>query len=461
MSEKLRFGEILVRAGVLDRDKLEQISTGLAESEDLGEHLVQQGLIDESRMLQTVGQALNLPTVVLTELNPDERALKLLPQALCEQYRVFPVELEQTSGAEHLHVAMANPADIRGIKQITRKARRRIRPLVASARDISEAIAVHYAGAVRHRADGSAQESPVDMFDFSVTDLSSIEIPGGSLDLGGRPPTPTPQPTAGKMDALASLDNLAAYAPTPGPSRTPSLPPRALSQSRPPARRSAPLSGPPSNPPIGRRAVDFGSLPPGNSVEMRDAVYDLGSMEALSALGSEPERLAALDRVSNPPRSVSQPSDAATRSAPSRALRPSPQPPRLPPTSMPPRPSETEATPRTAEAGFGMIRRKKRRNERALKISQAPAQSEPGILDRIDNESLRSGDRVIARYLDRFQKAPNQPGANELLAALERALRKAGSPTAQLVLVLVRQLVQQGLIDAEALVDDLLGSNDS
>ncbi|MGK0358016.1 MAG: type IV pilus assembly protein PilB, partial [Bradymonadia bacterium] len=183
MSEKLRFGEILVRAGVLERAQLEQIGASLAESADLGEHLVRQGLIDESRMLQAVGQALNLPTVVLTELNPDERALKLLPQALCEQYRVFPVELEQTGGAEHLHVAMANPADIRGIKQITRKARRRIRPLVASARDISEAIAVHYAGATRHRTDGSVQDSPVDMFDFSVTDLSSIDAsdPGPAL----------------------------------------------------------------------------------------------------------------------------------------------------------------------------------------------------------------------------------------------------------------------------------------
>ena len=204
--------------------------------------------------------------------------------------------------------------------------------------------------------------------------------------------------------------------------------------------------------------MDFGSLPPGNSGEIQDGVFDLGSMEALSALGSEPERLASLDRVSLPPqRAASSPLESGSmRSLPPRAVHTSPQPPRLPPTSMPPRPGDTGPAAHPGEAGFGMIRRKKRRNERALQISQAPAQSEPGVLDRIDNESLRSGDRVIARYLDRFQKAPNRPGADELLAALERALRKAGSPTAQLVLILVRQLVQQGVVDAEALIDDLL-----
>lgn len=456
MSEKLRFGEILVRAGVLDRAQLAQASAGLEASEDLGEHLVRQGLIDESRMLQAVGQALNLPTVVLTDLNPDERALKLLPQALCEEHRVFPVELEQTGGASHLHVAMANPADIRGIKQITRKARRRIRPLVASARDISEAIAVHYAGAVRHRADGSVQESPVDMFDFSVTDLSSIETPGDMLDLSPRS-APAGQ-TASKREAMASLDSLAAYAQTSGHAKTPSLPPRSPSQSHPPARRPPAPVG--SSPPA-RRSVDFGSLPPGNSVEMNDAVFDLGSMETISALGSEPERLASLDRAPRSRPGSKPVVDASGISLAPRSIHTSPQPPRLPPTSMPPRPGDADAAARTAEAGFGMIRRKKRRNERALQISQAPAQSEPGLLDRIDNESLRSGDRVIARYLDRFQKAPNQPSAGELLAALERALRKTGSPTAQLVLVLVRQLVQQGLIDAETLVDELLASGDS
>ncbi|MGK0362754.1 MAG: hypothetical protein ACI9U2_005075, partial [Bradymonadia bacterium] len=340
-------------------------------------------------------------------------------------------------------------------------------PLVASARDISEAIAVHYAGATRHRTDGSVQDSPVDMFDFSVTDLSSIDAsdPGPALGLAPHvatraPHLASPNAAAGRRDALASLDSLAAFAPSsaPPPSRIPSLPPGAPSQSRPPPRRSSPPLSPSSN---GPRALDFGSLRPGDSVELGDDVFDLGSMVSIAALTSEPERLATLERTSAPPRAAAAIDPGAPRNLPARPIQSSQQPPRLPPTSMPPRPSEAEPTPRGGDAGFGMIRRKKRRSERALQISQAPAHAEPGVLDRIDNESLRSGDRVIARYLDRFQKAPNRPGADELLAALERALRKAGSPTAQLVLVLVRQLVQQGLIDAETLVSDLLGPDDS
>lgn len=412
MSDRLRFGEILVRAGAIDRDRLEAIGARLAPDADLGAELVRHGVIDEARLLQTVGQALNLPTVQLGELNPDERALKLLPQALCETHHVFPVELERSRAGEHLHLAMANPTDIRAIKQITRQARRRIRPLVASARDIGNAIAVHYGGAApskSHQGQGESRgaDSPVDMFDFSVTDLSSIEIPGSaSLEES--------------LNALhgpsASIESVPTLRSNPA---MPAIPRDAFGSSA-----TDPASMPPS--PGTHDVIDRSALDPG-------AVEPAGGL----AMASEAARLAAL------------------RESPSRRP-PSPGPPRLPPTSMPPRPSGPQPT---RESGFGMIRRKKRRNERVQQISQTPsAQSEPGLLDNLDSESLRGGDRVMAKYLERYQRTPDRPGGDAFLAALDRALRKSGSPTAQLLLVLVRQLVQQGIIDADALIEDLLRS---
>ena len=66
LSDKIRFGEILVRAGVLERSLLENLvrerdATGM----DLGELLVARGIIDEATMLQTIGKSLNRPVVGL------------------------------------------------------------------------------------------------------------------------------------------------------------------------------------------------------------------------------------------------------------------------------------------------------------------------------------------------------------------------------------------------------------
>ena len=141
MSDKLRFGEILVRAGVIKRELVEKAAHHWRSSDrNLGELLVQHKLIDETVMLQALGRALNLPCVSLDSIEPDERALSLLTATVCMKYLVFPIEVERTRAGDHLHLAMANPADIDAIRTLTRIARHRIRPMVTSAREIRIAI---------------------------------------------------------------------------------------------------------------------------------------------------------------------------------------------------------------------------------------------------------------------------------------------------------------------------------
>lgn len=465
MSDKLRFGEILVRAGVVERQKLDLVTAGLSDADDLGEALVRRGMVNESRMLQAVGQALNLPTVQLTDLNADDRALKLLPQEICENHLVFPVELERTRAGEHLHVAMANPSDIRAIKQITRKARRRIRPLVASARDIREAIAVHYGGATPERGTSSGvRESPVDMFDFNVTDLSSMEeVPAETI---AQAPPKSPARGAGVMRPKVSSAPAPSAASSAPPADNPflsfdSMPSLNLSE-----RRSLPDPKP---------SADLHSLPPAaRSPEppvrapAADPPVDLSALSAnpvdLSALSAEPVDLSALHADVAPLETLSTEEGLLSAlSAPPAAMPRTPEPAvlpppgaqrRVPPTSMPPRPSSDPPTSRSGGDGFGMIRRKRRRASQA----PAPRPVDSALLERLDSDTLRSGDRVVARYVDRYQRAATRPSTDEFLSVLERALKKANSPTAQLVLLLIRQLSAQGLIDADAILDELLGS---
>ncbi len=62
MSDKLRFGEMLVRAGVLGQEDLDRVLREVeSEDTDLGEVLVARGLVPEQVMLQTLSKSLNRP----------------------------------------------------------------------------------------------------------------------------------------------------------------------------------------------------------------------------------------------------------------------------------------------------------------------------------------------------------------------------------------------------------------
>ncbi|MBU0550492.1 hypothetical protein KKF91_18180 [Myxococcota bacterium] len=277
MSDKLRFGEILVRAGILDRVVLDRI---LAEIEDgpadLGEVLISKGLIDELTMLKAISMALNLPSVSLAHIQPDQRGIDLLPRQLCEIHCVFPVELERSHLGEHLHLAMANPADAHAIKQTTRQIRIRIRPLVASAREIRAAIKRWY------RAGGEASVGP--------NSSAPRENPSASMEASLR---------SGGLESNAIFDfnlqdlSLAAEEPKPPPPR-PSL--------RPVSARPANL-GRPHAPPRPRgadllealEAAAPDSLVSTGDLEIPPLFQDLGEIKGgrratLSGLEGKPSR---------------------------------------------------------------------------------------------------------------------------------------------------------------------------
>ena len=199
MSDKLRFGEILVRAGVLDRSQLESVLREQgAMGGDLGELLVARGCLEESAMLQAVAKALNRPVVSLESVQPDPRTLSLLTRELCVEHVLFPIEVERSKTGDHLHVAMANPLDVRAIKVVMQHARLRIQPLVCSAREIKASIGRFYGGPVASAAPSApppmqtnpAMRAPAGM----GVAPSSPRMPAMSAPMGASLRTSQPMP---------------------------------------------------------------------------------------------------------------------------------------------------------------------------------------------------------------------------------------------------------------------------
>ena len=446
MSDRLRYGEILVRAGVLSRKALNAVIADThLDTFDLGEVLVSQGLIREDVMLKTISKALNVPLIDLERLDADQRALGLVPRAVCVEHFVLPVEIESNRSGEHLHLAMANPSDVRAIKQVTRQARLRIRPSIAAARQIRESIEKSYGGTIapppRSVARSVAPQrpkiepsKPTSLFDFGVVDLS-----GSTVDLG-------------------ATERATPLAPTPNPSTAKAKRPRSGRRriTRSDSDLSDALDAAAQQPVVGDgSAFDNGVEKPRAS--RRRSSGSMGVVRKGAATRSGPEELPPLppgirrrsEMTSRAPRSSSAPPNPISASRPpSRA--PAIAPPRVAPQTPPPSPTALPSVPKPDLDPFSQQH-----------------QPPPGVIDDMQDidvhgvlkryvddiqSSSESGDEVISQYLDRIGNV----GAvnDQFFETLELALGRTRSASGRLLIALIRQLARRGLVDLVELVSE-------
>ncbi|HEY9382823.1 MAG TPA: type IV-A pilus assembly ATPase PilB [Gemmatimonadales bacterium] len=103
-----RLGDILVKEGLLSREKLaqallEQRSSGMP----LGFVLAKQGFVPEVEVTRIVARQLRVPAVDLSHFEVDAKILKLIPAEIAKRHIVLPLKREGRT----LTVAMASPTD--------------------------------------------------------------------------------------------------------------------------------------------------------------------------------------------------------------------------------------------------------------------------------------------------------------------------------------------------------------
>ncbi|HEV8456117.1 MAG TPA: type IV-A pilus assembly ATPase PilB [Gemmatimonadales bacterium] len=103
-----RLGDILVKEGLLSRERLaqalvEQRSSGMP----LGFVVAKQGLVPEVEITRIVARQLRVPAVDLSHFEVDAKILKLIPAEIAKRHVVLPLKREGRT----LTVAMACPTD--------------------------------------------------------------------------------------------------------------------------------------------------------------------------------------------------------------------------------------------------------------------------------------------------------------------------------------------------------------
>jgi type II secretory ATPase GspE/PulE/Tfp pilus assembly ATPase PilB-like protein len=139
---KRLIGEFLILKRFLKEEELRQ---ALAEQQKtrelLGVVLIRMGFVSEDTVnLAIMANQLDVDFIHLKDVKPQAAALALLPAKFVNHYHVFPVSLRDGV----LSVAMSNPLDIQTLDDLALVAKARISPILATEKDIQEAIKEHY-----------------------------------------------------------------------------------------------------------------------------------------------------------------------------------------------------------------------------------------------------------------------------------------------------------------------------
>ena len=134
-------GEKLVEKGIIKTAQLEQ---ALGESRKSGlpikQILLKLKLVDENVIAQLQAEEMGIPFVELSDYIVDPETLKLIPEALARKHTLIPLFKIGNS----LTVAMANPSDIMVIDEVRLKSQHEIETVSATPQAIGKAIDQYY-----------------------------------------------------------------------------------------------------------------------------------------------------------------------------------------------------------------------------------------------------------------------------------------------------------------------------
>jgi type II secretion system protein E len=138
---KTLLGMLLIERGFVTT---KQVADALEIQEKTGEYLgailIRQNLITEPQLVEVLAEQMGMPSANLATAQIEPEALAKVPAKLASHYRLFPLRLSNNT----LHIAIADPFDVQTLDELKLLLGCEITPILASQRDIQDAIQRHY-----------------------------------------------------------------------------------------------------------------------------------------------------------------------------------------------------------------------------------------------------------------------------------------------------------------------------
>lgn len=139
---KISLGEILLEAGILTQDQLDQSLDEQRKNANrhLGEILVAHHFASDVAVAQALACQCGVEFIHFTENTVDPEAAALTSERLATQHVCIPIAAREDT----IKLAIANPMDLLAIEDIERATNRKASVVVSTSREIKEAISRYY-----------------------------------------------------------------------------------------------------------------------------------------------------------------------------------------------------------------------------------------------------------------------------------------------------------------------------
>jgi type IV pilus assembly protein PilB len=162
MSENI--GEIAVRGNLITSQQYQQaIGEQKVKGGSLGANLIRMGIVKEDELLSLLSRYFKVPSVKLSSMQMDKKAIELVPASMAKKHLIFPIS---RVGAK-LTIAMADPNNFLAIDEIKFITSFNVEPVVASDYDIIDAIKKYYGGGGGLNGKGSVS---IDARDYTLSE---------------------------------------------------------------------------------------------------------------------------------------------------------------------------------------------------------------------------------------------------------------------------------------------------
>ncbi|MBN2397681.1 MAG: Flp pilus assembly complex ATPase component TadA [Deltaproteobacteria bacterium] len=180
MKIRKKLGEMLLDAGLLTEDQLQQALAGQKGSGlKLGQYLVRGGVVREDEVIDQISRQLKIEKYDSKEYPIDQGLADLIPYAMAQKHQIVPLRRKMRL----LTVAMADPMDINAIDAAEVFTNMEVMPVVCSEKEINQLITLTYgtqAGGLQQVLEGvedvpvAVQKETAEDVDVQVSSLQGM-----------------------------------------------------------------------------------------------------------------------------------------------------------------------------------------------------------------------------------------------------------------------------------------------
>ncbi|MDC3984133.1 hypothetical protein [Polyangium jinanense] len=261
---RLRLGQLLVDAGLLSQQDLDEVlALQKTDGRRLGTLLVERGFINETQLTQILSHQLSVPWVSLLHIEFSRQLLNLVPHHVAERFCVVPIYVRHVRGqGQTLYVAMDDPSNEEGLRACGEHSGLPVKAMIAPPSDIRNAIRVYYdvqpsAPPAPLAQLSPAEGAPIVERDTTPDGTRPEAAAESSLAIVETPAVPfaAPAPAEGPSVEVAEVTVSSLEVPGSDPDRSPAKP-------QPSAARSAPRTPPPPTTQDAVTLAEAAALPP-------------------------------------------------------------------------------------------------------------------------------------------------------------------------------------------------------